>query len=92
MNPNSHEPCDGIDSPVDVRRCRFIASAPAVAPLSSMRLPGDSFVPVYIFPVVDERGRVEEEAIFGKPDVPLRDVPFGVPEARFLPKARSTRG
>lgn len=36
--------------------------------------------------VVLDRGRVDDDASFGKFPPPLRVVPFGVPEARFLGK------
>jgi len=34
--------------------------------------------------VVDERGRVEDEASLGRVELPLRVTPFGEPEVRFL--------
>jgi hypothetical protein len=76
---------DESDMPADVRRWRFMASVPGVVVFSPARPVGESLVAVNMFPVVEERGRVEEEAIFGKLEAPLRVVPFGVPEARFLP-------
>jgi hypothetical protein len=72
-----------IDKPVDVRLWRFIADVAAAVAAAFGPPPGVSLVAVYMFPVVDARGRVEEDAILGRPD-PLRDVPLGAPEARFL--------
>lgn len=43
-------------------------------------------VVVTVFALDDERGRVDEEAILGNVDPPLRPVVLGVPEARFLKK------
>jgi len=34
----------------------------------------------------EERGRVEEEAILGKLELPLRELLLGAPDARFLRK------
>jgi hypothetical protein len=34
--------------------------------------------------VVDARGRVFDDASFGKPAPPFRALPLGAPEARFL--------
>lgn len=74
-------------NPLEVRRCRFIAS---VAPLPGddpipTRLPGDPGSPVGILLVVLDRGRVDDEASLGRllPAV-LRTGPFGAPEVRFL--------
>jgi len=40
--------------------------------------------PLGIILVVLDRGLVDDEASLGKFPPPLRAVPFGVPEARFL--------
>jgi hypothetical protein len=84
---------DGKESPVEVRLCRFIASVPLLGAFVPVRLPlpGGSLVAVNMFPVVDARGRVEEEASFGRLDAPLRVVPVGAPDARFLDKDRTDK-
>jgi hypothetical protein len=77
-------------NPLEVRRCRFIAS---VAPLpeddpTPTRLPGamrDPGSPVGILLVVLDRGRVDDEASLGRLLLAvLRTGPFGAPEVRFL--------
>lgn len=73
--------------PVDVRLCRFRAKDPATAALGPTRLPGDNREPGRasgVLLVVDERGRVEDEASFGSTVLFLRATEFGAPEARFL--------
>jgi hypothetical protein len=40
--------------------------------------------PVGTVLVVDARGRVFDDASFGKPAPPFRALPLGAPEARFL--------
>ena len=75
----------------DVRRCRFIASDEFadVVPLAPPR-PG----PEVALPVVELRGRVEDEAILGNEGALLR-VALTAPDARFLVmdgrKERKTR-
>src|ERR1700722_8981515 len=44
------------DKPVDVRRCRFMASVPVVPAPRPARPLGDNLVAVKMFPVVDARG------------------------------------
>lgn len=79
-------------SPVDVRRCLFIPNDPegdVIIPgrvqLGNPRAAGKLGGSVL---VVDARGRVEEDAILGKPVFPLRALPFGAPDARFLSKGQ----
>lgn len=77
---------DGICKPVEDRRCRFMASVPEEVPTPT-RLPAgtrDAASPDSILVEVEERGRVEDEAILGKVEAPLRVALLGVPEARFL--------
>jgi len=73
--------------PVEVRLCRFRAKDdPATVALGPTRLPGDKREPgraTGVLLVVDERGRVEDEAIFGSTELFLRAPEFGAPEARF---------
>lgn len=85
-SPLSFRDVDGsICAPVDVRRCRFMASEPAALPPTRpvgenrelMRLPG---TPV----VVELRGRVDEAASLGNAEFDLREALCGVPDARFL--------
>jgi hypothetical protein len=76
-----------MDKPVEVRRCRFMAMVVPIPPaelLGATRPPGDSCDDGNTLLVVDARGRVDEEAILGKVELPLREAPFGAPEARFL--------
>lgn len=71
--------------PVEVRRCRFMATEPAALP--PMRLVGEyreEDRPPGIPVVVDDRGRVEEAASFGRELLDLREALCGVPDARFL--------
>ena len=72
--------------PVEVRRCRFIASDDPPAALPPIRLVGDIRDPdrlLGIALVVEDRGRVPDAASLGRED-PLREAPCGVPEARLL--------
>lgn len=75
--------------PLEVRRCRFIANVPPPAgdaPIPA-RLPSairEPVRPLVRLLVVLDRGRVDDEANLGKLPAPLRAVPLGVPEARFL--------
>ena len=72
--------------PVDVRRCLFNAVPSGVGPTPG-RLFGAPRVPakpVGSVLTVEARGRVEEDASFGNPAPPLRVLPFGAPDARFL--------
>jgi hypothetical protein len=71
---------------VDVRLCRFRAKDPATAAPAPIRLPGDNREPGRargVLLVVDERGRVEDEASLGSTEF-LRAPALGAPEARFL--------
>jgi hypothetical protein len=55
--------------------------------LPPIRLPGDNREPGRasgVLLVVDERGRVEDEASLGSTELFLRVPEFGAPEARFL--------
>jgi hypothetical protein len=73
--------------PVDVRLCRFRAKDPVNVALGPIRLPGDNREPgraIGVLLVVEERGRVEDEASFGSTELFLRAPEFGAPEARFL--------
>jgi hypothetical protein len=72
----------GIDNPVDVLLCLFIASVALVDAPRPKRDVGD--IRVGYMPVVEERGRVEDEASLGNVDAALRAVLLGAPEARFL--------
>ena len=75
------------DPPVDVRLCRLRARDPGTAALGPIRLPGDKREPGRasgVLLVVDERGRVEDEASFGSTQLFLRVPELGAPEARFL--------
>ena len=76
----------------DVLRCRFIAKAAAVTGVPLRVLPtrvveGDNRLFAAVggcaLPVVDDRGRVDEEAILGKVLDPFLDD-VRAPEARFL--------
>jgi hypothetical protein len=82
-----YEEEDGCN-PLEVRRWRFIANVPPTCdPPIPVRLPSamrEPAGPLGIMLVVLDRGLVDDEAILGKPPAPLRTVPFGVPEARFL--------
>jgi len=74
------------DPPVDVRLCRLRARDPGKAALALIRLPGDNREPGSargVLLVVDERGRVEDEASFGSTELFLRVPELGAPEARF---------
>jgi hypothetical protein len=73
----------GIDNPVDVLLCLFIASVALVDAPRPNRDVGDRRVG-YMPVVVEERGRVEDEASLGNADAALRAVLLGAPEARFL--------
>ena len=82
----------GICESAEVLRCRFIANAAAVTGVLFRVLPvrpaeGDSRLAVggWALPVVDERGRVDEEAIFGSVVDPFLDD-VRAPDARFLLK------
>ena len=69
----------------DVRLCRLRAKDPTAA-LAPIRLPGDNREPGRargVLLVVDERGRVEDEASLGSTEF-LRAPALGAPEARFL--------
>lgn len=71
---------------MDVRLCRLRARDPGKA-LPLIRLPGDNREPGSakgVLLVVDERGRVEDEASFGSTELFLRVPELGAPEARFL--------
>jgi hypothetical protein len=71
---------------VDVRLCRLRAKDPATAAPAPIRLPGDNREPGRargVLLVVDERGRVEDEASLGSTEF-LRAPALGAPEARFL--------
>lgn len=80
---------DSICSPAEVRRCRFIETAPPEVAGGSP-LPG--FAPGGAMPRPNpdnrefewERGRDVEEASFGRAAAPFRVVPLGAPDARFL--------
>jgi len=70
---------------VDVRLCRLRAKDPATAAPAPIRLPGDNREPGRasgVLLVVDERGRVEDEASLGSTEL-LRAPALGAPEARF---------
>jgi hypothetical protein len=76
----------GPGTSVDVRLCRLRAKDPATAAPGPIRLPGDSRDPgraIGVLLVVDERGRVEDEASLGSTEF-LRAPTLGAPEARFL--------
>jgi hypothetical protein len=75
---------EGKDKPVEVRRWRFMARVPMIP----VRAVGDNLVAVKMLPVVDARGLVDDDAIFGRLVVPFRAVPLGAPEARFLQERR----
>jgi hypothetical protein len=73
-------------SSADVRLCRLRAKVPAMAAPAPIRLPGDNREPGRargVLLVVDERGRVEDEASLGSTEF-LRAPALGAPEARFL--------
>lgn len=77
---------DAICNPVEVRRCRFMASVPAAAVVDPPR-PGPGGPEPLPSPDKElecERGRVVDEASFGKAFVPFREFPLGAPEALFL--------
>ena len=70
----------------DVRLCRLRAKDPATAAPAPIRLPGDNREPGRargVLLVVDDRGRVEDEASLGSTEF-LRAPALGAPEARFL--------
>jgi hypothetical protein len=72
---------------VDIRLCRLRARDPGTTELGPIRLPGDKREPGSasgVLLVVDERGRVEDEASFGSTELFLRVPELGAPEARFL--------
>jgi len=75
--------------PLEVRRCRFIASVappPGDDPIP-IRFPGvmrDPASPVGILLVVLDRGRADNEASLGRLLAALRTGPFDAPEVRFL--------
>lgn len=73
---------------VDIRRCLFIAVAPGEdgpsPTLLTLVIPRPFENPVGTVLVVDARGRVFDDASLGKPVFPLRALPLGAPEARFL--------
>ena len=80
----------GICESAEVLRCRFMANAAAVTGVLFRVLParaveGDSRLAAggWALPVVDERGRVDEEAIFGSVVDPFLDD-VRAPDARFL--------
>ncbi len=82
---------DNISAAAEVRRCRFIATEPPAA-LPPIRLVGDRREPespLDIPPVVEDRGRVEDAANFGRDEPPFRELLCGVPDARFLASQRS---
>jgi hypothetical protein len=71
---------------VDVRLCRLRAKDPATAAPAPIRLPGDNREPGRasgVLLVVDERGRVEDDASLGSTEF-LREPALGAFEARFL--------
>ena len=71
---------------VDVRLCRLRAKGPGTTAPAPIRLPGDNREPGRasgVLLVVDERGRVEDEASLGSTEF-LRAPALGAPEARFL--------
>lgn len=73
--------------PVEERLWRLRARDPGTDTLAPIRLPGDNREPgraIGMLLVVDERGRVEDEASFGSTELFLRVPEFGAPEARFL--------
>jgi len=70
---------------VDVRLCRLRAKGPGTPAPAPIRLPGDNREPGRasgVLLVVDERGRVEDEASLGSTEF-LRAPALGAPEARF---------
>jgi hypothetical protein len=70
----------------EVRLWRLRAKDPATVAPAPIRLPGDKREPGGargVLLVVDERGRVEEEASLGSTEF-LRAPALGAPEARFL--------
>ena len=72
---------------MEERLWRLRARDPGTATLAPIRLPGDNREPgraIGVLLVVDERGRVEDEASFGSTELFLRVPEFGAPEARFL--------
>jgi hypothetical protein len=76
----------GPGTSVDVRLCRLRAKDPATAAPAPIRLPGDNREPGRasgVLLVVDERGRIEDEASLGSTEF-LRAPALGAPEARFL--------
>ena len=76
--------------PADVRLWRFIASGPALlgvlrptpARLFGVERDPGSWVGIVL--VVEARGRVDDDAILGNAEPPLRDELLGAPDARFL--------
>lgn len=78
----------GICELVDIRRCLFRASVPGEdgpnPTLFAPVIPRPFANPVGTVLVVDARGRVFDDASLGKPAPPLRALPLGAPEARFL--------
>jgi hypothetical protein len=73
--------------PVEDRLCLLRARDPGIVALPPIRLPGDNREPGRasgVLLVVDERGRVEDEASLGSTELFLRVPEFGAPEARFL--------
>lgn len=82
---------DGSRRAVDVRRCLFKDASGGVGPIPGRLLlllllgvPRAPAKPVGSVLTVEARGREEEDASLGNPEPPLRALPFGAPEARFL--------
>lgn len=74
-----------IDTLAEVRLWRFMDTLfAAPAPIRALGDIRDPCRPIGIELVVAARGRLADEDILGSPPPPLRDVPCGVPEARFL--------
>jgi len=71
---------------VEDRLCLLRARGAGITAPPPIRLPGDNREPGRasgVLLVVDERGRVEDEASLGSTELFLRVPEFGAPEARF---------
>ena len=73
-----------IDALVEVRLWRFMDTFAAPAPMRALGDIREPCRPIGIELVVAARGRLADEVILGSPAPPLRDPPWGVPDARFL--------
>ena len=88
MSPNDHyESVIDVCNPVEVRLCRFMACVTPTVAVVPSRLP---LTPLAPRPNADtkelecDRGRDVDDANFGNPAVPLRELLLGAPDALFL--------